>query len=64
MYSCRDIRWDHRYKDITSLSVEGRLVLDYSLFHEVEPDGTPGVPSPSLTDASEDAGAEEALSEP
>ena len=64
MYSCRDIRWNHRYKDITSLSVEGRLVLDYSLFHEVEPDGTPGVPSPSLTDASEDAGAEEALSEP
>jgi inward rectifier potassium channel len=35
IYSWRDIRWQHRYRDITSLSAKGRLVLDYSKFHDV-----------------------------
>lgn len=35
IYSRHDIRWQHRYRDITSLSAEGRLVLDYTKFHEV-----------------------------
>jgi inward rectifier potassium channel len=35
IYSRHDIRWRHRYRDITSLSVKGRLVLDYSKFHDV-----------------------------
>ena len=35
LYSYRDIRWNHRYRDITSLSAEGRMLIDYSLFHEV-----------------------------
>jgi inward rectifier potassium channel len=65
IYSCEAIRWNHRYDDITSLSAEGRLVLDYRLFHEVVPDGLArGNAAPSLTDASEEAGTEEALSEP
>jgi inward rectifier potassium channel len=65
LYSCDAIRWNHRYRDITSFSAEGRLVLDYRLFHEVVPDGLAGdSTAPPLTDASEDAGTEEALSEP
>jgi inward rectifier potassium channel len=35
LYSYHDIRWNHRYQDITSLSAEGRLLIDYSHFHEV-----------------------------
>ena len=35
IYSEDDIRWHHRYRDITSLSDNGRLVLDYSKFHDV-----------------------------
>ncbi len=35
IYSRQDIRWQHRYRDITSLSAKGRLVLDYTKFHEV-----------------------------
>jgi inward rectifier potassium channel len=38
IYSHRDIRWNYRYRDITSSSPDGRLLLDYSLFHEVMPD--------------------------
>jgi inward rectifier potassium channel len=38
IYSHHDIRWNHRYKDMSSLSVAGRLLLDYSLFHEVVPE--------------------------
>ena len=38
LYSHRDIRWNHRYKDITSVSADGRLLIDYSLFHEVVPE--------------------------
>ncbi len=30
--------WKCRYADITSLSLAGRVVIDYSLFHEIEPD--------------------------
>jgi inward rectifier potassium channel len=39
IYSRDDIRWQHRYRDITSLSKRGRLLLDYTKFHEVEPEG-------------------------
>ena len=35
IYSRHDIRWRYRYRDITSLSVKGRLVLDYTKFHDV-----------------------------
>ncbi len=38
IYSHKDIRWNHRYRDITSTSDEGRLLIDYSLFHEVTPE--------------------------
>jgi inward rectifier potassium channel len=35
LYSYRDIRWNHRYQDITSISAEGRLLIDYNQFHEI-----------------------------
>jgi inward rectifier potassium channel len=35
LYSYHDIRWNHRYQDITSISAEGRLLIDYSQFHEI-----------------------------
>jgi len=35
-YSYKDIRWRHRYVDITSWA-EDRMVLDYTKFHEVVP---------------------------
>jgi inward rectifier potassium channel len=38
IYSRRDIRWSHRYRDITSVSTAGRLVLDYGKFHDVVPE--------------------------
>ena len=38
LYSYGDIRWNYRYRDITSFSAEGRLLLDYSLFHEITPE--------------------------
>lgn len=41
VYSHRDIRWNHRYRDITSISVDGRLLIDYSVFHEVVPESHP-----------------------
>jgi inward rectifier potassium channel len=37
-YAHGQIRWQHRYRDITSVSKEGRLLLDYSKFHDVMPD--------------------------
>jgi inward rectifier potassium channel len=40
IYSWEDIRWQHRYRDITSLSEKGRLLLDYSNFHDVVPEET------------------------
>ena len=38
IYAHSDIRWNYRYRDITSYSRDGRLLLDYSLFHEVTPE--------------------------
>ncbi len=35
LYSHHDIKWQHRYRDITSISPEGRLVIDYGLFNDV-----------------------------
>jgi inward rectifier potassium channel len=57
IYSYRDIRWNHRYQDITSHSAEGRLVIDYSLFHEVMPERDEAVIRDVLkdVDASESA---------
>ncbi len=40
IYSREDIRWQHRYQDITSLSAKGRLLLDYTKFHDVVPEET------------------------
>jgi inward rectifier potassium channel len=38
LYSSRDIKWKHRYRDITSTSAAGRLLIDYSVFHDVVPE--------------------------
>ena len=38
IYTREDIRWQHRYVDITSVSAEGRLVLDYTKFDDVMPE--------------------------
>jgi inward rectifier potassium channel len=38
LYARSDIRWQHRYRDITGMSPSGRLVLDYTKFHDVVPD--------------------------
>ena len=38
IYAREDIRWDHRYADITGVSDDGRLVIDYSRFHDVTPE--------------------------
>jgi inward rectifier potassium channel len=38
VYSHRDIRWKHRYRDITSTSQQGRLLIDYSKFHDTVPE--------------------------
>jgi inward rectifier potassium channel len=38
LYSEQDIRWNHRYRDITSVSDSGRLILDYFKFHDVVPE--------------------------
>jgi len=35
VYSWHDIRWRHRYRDITSVSPQGRFLLDYTKFHDV-----------------------------
>jgi inward rectifier potassium channel len=40
LYSYRDIRWNYRYRDMINLSAEGRLLLDYSLFHAITPETT------------------------
>ena len=34
----RDIRWRHRYRDITSISPQGRFLLDYTKFDDVVPE--------------------------
>jgi inward rectifier potassium channel len=38
LYSTNDIKWKSRYADISSVSPAGRLVIDYSVFHDVEPE--------------------------
>ena len=38
IYSAEDIRWHHRYRDISSTSPDGRLMLDYTKFHDVTPE--------------------------
>ena len=38
VYSQEDIRWQHRYVDITGESPEGRLMIDYTKFHDVTPE--------------------------
>ena len=35
LYYHTDIRWQHRYQDITSISPQGRLLIDYGKFHDV-----------------------------
>jgi inward rectifier potassium channel len=42
VYSAEDIRWRHRYVDITGDSSQGRLLLDYTKFHDVIPEATSG----------------------
>ena len=37
-YSQDHIRWRHRYVDISSNSDDGRLILDYTKFHDVTPE--------------------------
>ena len=37
-YSQDQIRWQHRYVDISSSSNDGRLILDYRKFHDVTPE--------------------------
>jgi inward rectifier potassium channel len=61
IYSYRDIRWNYRYRDITSFSAEGRLLLDYSLFNEVVPELDKTAKQNVLED---EVVSEEALSEP
>jgi inward rectifier potassium channel len=38
LYPGADIRWNHRYRDITSTSKQGRVVIDYKMFDEVVPE--------------------------
>jgi inward rectifier potassium channel len=38
IYSWHDIRWRHRYRDITSISPQGRFLLDYTKFDDVVPE--------------------------
>ena len=38
LYNAQDIRWKHRYRDITNFTDDGRLVIDYSLIHEIFPE--------------------------
>ena len=38
LYNHQDIRWKHRYRDMTSFAEDGRLVIDYALIHEILPE--------------------------
>jgi inward rectifier potassium channel len=38
LYSAEDIRWQYRYVDITGESPEGRLLIDYTKFHDISPE--------------------------
>jgi inward rectifier potassium channel len=35
LYPQSEILWGHRYRDITSITAEGRLLIDYNKFHDV-----------------------------
>ena len=37
LYNHQDIRWNYRYRDITSFSEHGTMVIDYTAFHEIMP---------------------------
>ena len=37
LYDHQDIRWNYRYRDITSFSEHGTMVIDYTAFHEIMP---------------------------
>jgi inward rectifier potassium channel len=38
IYASRDVRWHHRYVDITSISPQGRFLLDYRKFNDTIPE--------------------------
>jgi inward rectifier potassium channel len=38
LYYHTDIRWKHRLSDITSISPQGRLLIDYTKFHDIVPE--------------------------
>jgi inward rectifier potassium channel len=38
IYSSEDIRWNHRYREMASVSPEGRFMLDYTKFDDVIPE--------------------------
>jgi inward rectifier potassium channel len=38
VYPQEDIRWQHRYVDITGESAAGRFLIDYTKFHDVTPE--------------------------
>ena len=38
LYNHEAIRWNYRYRDIATVLKEGRLVIDYALFHEITPE--------------------------
>jgi inward rectifier potassium channel len=38
LYGAAEIRWRYRYRDIASTSPNGRLLIDYTKFHEVIPE--------------------------
>jgi inward rectifier potassium channel len=38
VYSWNDIRWNYRYRDITSVSAQGRFLLDYTKFNDLVPE--------------------------
>jgi inward rectifier potassium channel len=42
VYSTEDIRWQHRYVDMTSDSAAGRFLIDYTKFHDIVPEAASG----------------------
>jgi inward rectifier potassium channel len=39
------IRWQHRYVDIASNAGDGRLIIDYTRFHDITPEPSEGLSS-------------------
>jgi inward rectifier potassium channel len=37
LYAHSDIKWNYRYKDISTVSPSGRLLIDYHMFHDIVP---------------------------